>query len=224
MHRIRIHKEGRVIILSLLALLCVLNIVLWWLLDHTNPLLIVNLCISVLAFCYFLYFFRIPKRLITINDPALVISPADGKVVVIEPVEENEFLHEKRLQVSIFMSLISVHANWYPVSGTVKYVCHHKGRHQAAYLPKSSEENEHSSVGILSEGGTLLLMKQIAGALAQRIVTYAKAEKECKINEQLGFIKFGSRVDLFLPLDTELYVKVGDKVVGNETIIAWLNE
>ena len=110
------------------------------------------------------------------------------------------------------------------MKGSVNYVKHHKGRHTAAYLPKSSNENEHSSIGMTSEGGTKILIKQIAGALAQRIVTYAKEGKAVHINEQLGFIKFGSRVDIFLPLDTEIYVKVGDKTTGNETIIARLNE
>ena len=223
MRRLRIHKEGKTILLCLLALLCVLNITLWWQ-SVPKPFVITATVVSIVAFCYFLYFFRSPRRIVSVSDPSLLIAPADGKIVVIEETDENEFLHERRIQVSIFMSLISVHANWYPVKGIVNYVKHHKGRHTAAYLPKSSNENEHSSIGMTSEGGTKILIKQIAGALAQRIVTYAKEDKAVHINEQLGFIKFGSRVDIFLPLDTEIYVKVGDKTTGNETIIARLNE
>lgn len=223
MKRIRIHKEGKTILLALLAILCCINLGIWYQ-AGTRVLVIVSLVISVVAFCYFLYFFREPRRVIEINDDSLVIAPADGKVVVIEETEETEYLHQRCIQVSIFMSLISVHANWYPIRGVVEYVKHHKGRHAAAYLPKSSHENEHSSVAIKSKKGTTIFMKQIAGALAQRIVTYAREGKEVRINEQLGFIKFGSRVDLFLPLGTKLYVKEGDKTTGNETIMARLEE
>jgi phosphatidylserine decarboxylase len=177
-----------------------------------------------LAFSFFLYFFRSPSRVVSIEDSSLVIAPADGTVVVIEPTEENEYFGEKRIQLSIFMSVFSVHANWYPVNGIVKFVKHHSGRHMAAYLPKSSTENERSTIVIESEGKTEILMRQIAGALARRIVTYAHQGKKCFVNEHVGFIKFGSRVDIFLPLDAEIYVNIGEKTVGNETIIARLNE
>ena len=223
MRRLRIHKEGKTILVCLLALLCILNITLWWQFGP-RPGVIVDILVSLLAFCYFLYFFRSPSRIISISDESMVIAPADGKVVVIEETEETEYLHQRMIQVSIFMSLISVHANWYPIRGVVEYVKHHNGRHAAAYLPKSSNENEHTSVVIKSESGTRILVKQIAGALAQRIVTYAKEGKKGNINEQLGFIKFGSRVDLFLPLGSDIYVKVGDKTTGNETILARMNE
>ncbi|MCR4620217.1 MAG: phosphatidylserine decarboxylase family protein [Paludibacteraceae bacterium] len=221
MRRVRIHQEGKIILTCLLVVLCLINIPLWLLLG-SSPVVFVNLIISVVVLCYFVYFFRNPRRIVTIGDPSTLISPADGKIVVIEPTMEDEYFHEKRLQVSIFMSLISVHANWYPLSGIVKYVRHHAGSHSVAYAPKSSKENEHSSIVIESEDGRQILMKQIAGVLAQRIVTYAKEGHPCVINEHLGFIKFGSRVDLFLPLDTELYVKLGEKVRGNETIIGKL--
>jgi phosphatidylserine decarboxylase len=122
------------------------------------------------------------------------------------------------------MSVLNVHANWYPIQGKVLKTAHHNGRHMAAYLPKSSHENERSTVVIESKEGTQILLRQIAGALARRIVTYAHIGKLCHLNEQLGFIKFGSRVDLFFPLDTEIFVEVGDKTTGNETIIARLNE
>jgi len=189
-----------------------------------KPLAVINLCVSVVAFSFFLYFFRNPTRVVAIDDPSLVIAPADGTVVVIEPTEETEYFGEKRLQVSIFMSVFSVHANWYPINGIVKFVKHHSGRHIAAYLPKSSSENERSTVVIESEGKTEILMRQIAGALARRIVTYAHVGRHCHVNEHVGFIKFGSRVDLFLPLDTKIFVEIGEKTVGNETILARLNE
>jgi len=139
-------------------------------------------------------------------------------------VDELEYFGEKRIQVSIFMSVFNVHANWYPVRGKVLKSVHHSGRHMAAFLPKSSTENERSTVVIETPSKTQILVRQIAGALARRIVTYAHAGKECHLNEHLGFIKFGSRVDLYFPMDTEIFVQVGDSTTGNETIIARLNE
>ena len=135
---------------------------------------------------------------------------------------ENEYLHEKRIQVSIFMTIFNVHANWFPVNGTVTHVSHQNGRFMAAYLPKSSTENERSTVVIKAENGQDILMRQIAGAMARRIVTYAEPGDECHIDEHMGFIKFGSRVDVFLPLDAEILVKLDDKTVGNMTQIARL--
>jgi phosphatidylserine decarboxylase len=154
----------------------------------------------------------------------LVVAPADGTIVVVEVTDELEYFGDKRIQVSIFMSIFNVHANWFPIRGTVLKSVHHSGRHIAAFLPKSSHENERSTVVIESDGKTQILVRQIAGALARRIVTYAHAGKKCHLNEHIGFIKFGSRVDLFLPLDTEIFVQVGDSTTGNETIIARLNE
>ena len=135
---------------------------------------------------------------------------------------ENEYLHEKRIQVSIFMTIFNVHANWFPVNGTVTHVSHQNGRFMAAYLPKSSTENERSTVVIKAENGQDILMRQIAGAMERRIVTYAEPGDECHIDEHMGFIKFGSRVDVFLPLDAEILVKLDDKTVGNMTQIARL--
>ena len=218
----RIHREGRGIIVTLTFLIFAINVPIY--LYVSNWIFAITLLLSAALLVFVTYFFRNPMRILEVSDPNLLIAPADGRVVVTEPTTENEYFHDRRLQVSIFMSPFNVHANWYPVKGIVNYVKHHKGRHTAAYLPKSSNENEHSSIGMTSEGGTKILIKQIAGALAQRIVTYAKEGKAVHINEQLGFIKFGSRVDIFLPLDTEIYVKVGDKTTGNETIIARLNE
>ncbi len=180
--------------------------------------------VSAAVLCFFAYFFRNPTRRVKIDDNGLVVAPADGKIVVVEPTDELEHFGDKRIQVSIFMSVFSVHANWYPIQGKVIKSIHHSGRHMAAYLPKSSHENERSTVVLESENGTQILLRQIAGALARRIVTYARPGKSCHLNEHLGFIKFGSRVDLFFPLDTEIFVQVGEKTKGNETIIARLNE
>ncbi|MDR1698826.1 MAG: phosphatidylserine decarboxylase family protein [Prevotellaceae bacterium] len=223
MKKVKIHKEGRSIIIVLLLLLCAFNGLVYMQLPG-SPVVLVNICLSVVAFSFFLYFFRNPSREIEIDDSSLVIAPADGTVVVIEPTDENEYFGDRRLQISIFMSVFSVHANWYPINGIVKFVKHHAGRHMAAYLPKSSTDNERSTVVIESEGKTEILMRQIAGALARRIVTYAHAGKHCHVNEHLGFIKFGSRVDLFLPLDSEVYVTIGEKTTGNETVLARLPE
>jgi phosphatidylserine decarboxylase len=185
---------------------------------------IINIIISALLHFFFAYFFRNPPRKVYIDDPSLVVAPADGTVVVVEPTDELEYFGDKRIQVSIFMSVFNVHANWYPIKGTVVKSIHHSGRHMAAFLPKSSTENERSTVILESEGKTQILVRQIAGALARRIVTYAHSGKKCHLNEHLGFIKFGSRVDLYFPLDTEIFVQVGESTTGNETVIARLNE
>jgi len=222
MRYIKIHKEGRQILLSLLFILFVLNLFIY-LRFPTFPLAITTV-LSATILLFFSYFFRNPSRRIKIDDAGLVVAPADGTVVVIEPTDELEYFGDRRIQVSIFMSVLNVHANWYPIQGKVLKTAHHNGRHMAAYLPKSSHENERSTVVIESKEGTQILLRQIAGALARRIVTYAHIGKLCHLNEQLGFIKFGSRVDLFFPLDTEIFVEVGDKTTGNETIIARLNE
>lgn len=222
MKYIKIHKEGRLIILGALFVLFVLNMIVY--MQFPKPILAINLSISAILMLFFLFFFRNPRRLVEIDDPSLIVAPADGTVVVIEPVDEPEYFGEKRIQVSIFMSVFNVHANWYPVSGTVLKTNHHKGRHMAAYLPKSSSENERSTVVIETPGKTQILVRQIAGALARRIVTYAHPGVSCHLNEHLGFIKFGSRVDVFLPLDAEIFVTLGESTTGNETIIARLNE
>lgn len=222
MKYIKIHKEGRLIIVSLLFILFVLNLFIY--LRFPTFSLAITTVLSAAILIFFGYFFRNPTRIVEIDDPGLVVAPADGTIVVVEETEEHEYFGDKRIQVSIFMSVFNVHANWYPVAGNVLKAVHHNGRHMAAYLPKSSHENERSTVVIETESKTQILLRQIAGALARRIVTYAHAGKTCHLNEHLGFIKFGSRVDLFLPLDTEIFVQVGDKTTGNETIIARLNE
>ena len=223
MRYVRIHKEGRFILGSLALILLFLNLYIY---THFpfGILPILNIIISALLLFFFAYFFRNPPRKVYIDDASLIVAPADGTIVVVEPTDELEYFDDKRIQVSIFMSVFNVHANWYPVKGTVIKSVHHSGRHIAAFLPKSSHENERSTVVIESEGGTKILVRQIAGALARRIVTYAHPGKKCHLNEHLGFIKFGSRVDLYFPLDTEIFVQVGESTTGNETIIARLNE
>jgi len=223
MRYVRIHKEGRFILASLALILLLVNLYVY---KHFpfGILPILNIVISALLLFFFAYFFRNPPRKVYIDDPSLVVAPADGTVVVVEPTDELEYFGDRRIQVSIFMSVFNVHANWYPIKGTVIKSVHHNGRHMAAFLPKSSHENERSTVVLESEGKTQILVRQIAGALARRIVTYAHPGKKCHLNEHLGFIKFGSRVDLFFPMGTEIFVTVGESTTGNETIIARLTE
>lgn len=216
---ITIHKEGRKILLWLLFILAFLNLSIWILAGHIA--FVVLMTISIVFFIFFTNFFRSPKRLVSAG-PLDIVAPADGKVVVIEKTFENGLLHEERIQLSIFMSIFNVHANWYPIEGKVIHYSHQSGNFMAAYLPKSSIENERSTVVIrASVNQKTLLIRQIAGALARRIVTYAYTDKNIHLNEHLGFIKFGSRVDIFFPLDSvEILVKPGDKTIGNKTIIA----
>lgn len=222
MKYIKIHKEGRFIIVGAFFLLYVLNTIIY--IQFPKPILAINLFISTALMLFVMFFFRNPSRVVQIDDPSLILAPADGTVVVIEPVEEPEYFGDKRIQISIFMSLFNVHANWFPVEGTVVKTAYHKGRHLAAYLPKSSTGNERSTVVIETPAKTQVLVRQIAGVLARRIVTYAREGRSCHLNEHIGFIKFGSRVDIFLPLDAEIFVTLGEATSGNETIIARLNE
>jgi len=217
----RIHKEGKSILLKILLLLLAVNAAIFLWKPH---LCLYTLVVSIFIFLFFLNFFRSPNRHNKGDDPNLVYAPADGEVVVIEPTEETEYLNEKRMQVSIFMSVFNVHANWYPTAGKVLYYAHHNGDFKVAYFPKSSIQNERSTVVIETETAskTKILLRQIAGALARRIVTYAYEGKECHFNDHLGFIKFGSRVDLFLPMDAEILVNLKQRTMGNKTIIARL--
>ena len=216
----KIHKEGRSFLLMLFLALIVINGLIY-LIFNAVILTTVTIIVSLGFFLFFTYFFRISERT-HIADDNYIVAPADGKIVVIEPTEENGLLHEKRIQVSIFMSPFNMHANWYPIAGKILHSSHQKGRYMAAYLPKSSTENERSTVLIEAPNKQTVLVRQVAGALARRIVTYAKEGMECHRNEQMGFIKFGSRVDLYLPLDAEVLVDIDDETVGNETIIAKL--
>ena len=223
MKRPRIHREGRNPIIGLVLLLFIVNVIVYMSVS-SHWALGVSLTITSILLVFVTYFFRNPVRVLEIDDPNFVIAPADGRVVVIEPTEENEYFHEKRLQVSIFMSPFNVHANWYPIEGTILVSSHQKGRHKGAWLPKSSTENERSLIVIETPSKIQIAVRQVAGAMARRIVTYAKVGKQCHRNTHLGFIKLGSRVDMYLPLNTEMFVDVGDSVRGNETIIARLQD
>ncbi|MDR2969359.1 MAG: phosphatidylserine decarboxylase family protein [Tannerellaceae bacterium] len=214
-----VHKEGTGLLLSVFTVLFAVNMTLYYTMGGRG-LFYAVLSVSVVVFLLMLNFFRSPYRRFPFDFEGMIVAPADGTVVVIEEVEENEILHEKRIQVSIFMSVFNVHANWFPVNGKVKHVSHNNGRFMAAYLPKSSTENERSAVVITTSCGADILVRQIAGALARRIVTYARVGDECSVDEHLGFIKFGSRVDLYLPLDAEILVDMDQKVTGNQTVIA----
>ena len=217
----RIHREGRNIIVTLTFLIFAINVPMYMFMSHWT--FAITLLLSATLLVFVTYFFRNPVRVLEVDDPNFLVSPADGRIVVVEPTEENEYFHEKRMQVSIFMSPFNVHANWYPIEGTVLVSEHQNGSHKGAWLPKSSTENERSLVVIETPNKVQIAVRQIAGAMARRIVTYAKAGKSSHRNEHLGFIKFGSRVDLYLPLDTDIFVAVGEHVKGNETIIGRLN-
>ena len=217
----KVHKEGKNLLFFTFITLLLLN---WILFRVTNQSLLFYfiLLLSLGIFFLLLNFFRCPARFFSNQQQGTVVAPADGTVVVIEEVMENEYLHEKRMQVSIFMSIFNAHVNWVPCDGTVIHSSHQDGRFWAAYLPKSSLENERSNIIIEQANGVQILVRQIAGAIAQRIATYIKTDQECRINQQMGFIKFGSRVDLFLPLNAKVEVKMGERVKGNETVIAQL--
>ena len=225
--KIRIHREGtsELIYAALIALaVCTAA---YFALEAISPLarhvvmpFVAGIC-AVLWFCV-LNFYRCPIRYFNGDTERTVVAPADGKIVVIEETEENEYFHDKRLMISIFMSPLNVHANWFPVDGRVKFVHHQNGNYHKAWLPKASEENEHADVMITTPEGEDILVRQIAGAMARRIVTYAKPEEECYIDQHLGFIKLGSRVDVFLPLTAKVCVTMDQPTTGDQTVIAKL--
>jgi phosphatidylserine decarboxylase precursor-related protein len=189
-----------------------------------KPVSIGIIVISVLLYALVLNFFRLPRRHFKgARDGRDVVSSVDGTVVALEEVYEDEYLHRDVIQLSVFMTVFNVHANWVPVKGEVTYYKHHSGRFLAANLPKSSSDNERSTIVIRSETGEEILVRQIAGAVARRIVTYVEQGETVDINDFIGFIKFGSRVDIFLPLDTQIMVKLGDRTWGGETLVARLN-
>lgn len=216
-----IHKEGLDIVFGLLALLLAINIPLYLLMSSKVVPCIV-IAISLVLFLLVVNFFRAPRRHFHGDKEHAVVSSVDGKVVALEEVDEEEYLHKRVLQISVFMTILDVHANWVPVKGKVKMVKHHSGRFMGAYLPKSSTENERSTIVIETPSGEEILVRQIAGAMARRIVTYVEPGDVVDQQQYMGFIKFGSRVDIYLPLDTEVFVKLGDKTVGGVTEIARL--
>lgn len=217
----KVHHEGRDVLLIYFVILALLNGALFYFF-HTTFLQYIVLAVSVVLFGISVNFYRCPNRKFEGDTTGAVVASADGKIVAIEEVYESEYFKDKRIQVSIFMSPFNVHANWFPVNGKVLLSKHHNGRFKAAYLPKSSTENERSTVVMETDCGKQVLLRQIAGALARRIVTYASEGDIAHIDEHLGFIKLGSRVDIFLPLGTEILVKMDEKVTGNQTLIARL--
>lgn len=215
-----IDKEGYNIIRNTLLILISLSAACFIFL----PLWIASSLAAIMAafLMFIIRFFRSPERK-HLTNPDFVYAPADGTVVVSERVTEDEFLGENRIQVSIFMSIWNVHANWFPVGGKIEYFRHHNGEFMVAWHPKSSTENERTTTVVTTDKGQKIMFRQIAGLLAKRIVSYAVEGVKVEQNSRCGFIKFGSRVDLFLPLDTEIKVKLGDKVIGSQTVIAVLN-
>lgn len=214
-----IHKEGYPTIAWTAIIVGIINLLSFYFISFDQPL--VSALISVVTvglLIFIISFFRIPRRTLTINEN-VIIAPADGKVVAIEEVQADEYFTDRRIQVSIFMSPLNVHVNRNPVTGDVVYSQYHKGKYLVAWHPKSSTENERHTV-VYRKNGKEVLTKQIAGALAKRIVNYLSAGQSVKQTEEMGFIKFGSRVDLLLPLDAKIKVKIGDKPQGGVTVVA----
>lgn len=212
-----IHKAGYKLLLKILVIGILLNLAVFFFVNNTviaNTILIA----SIIIYLFIVNFFRFPNRII-IRDDNTILAPADGKIVVIEETEEPEYFKDRRIQVSIFMNIFNVHINWFPVNGIIRYFKYHKGNFAAAYLPKSSTENERTTIVIECNNGKTILMRQIAGAMAKRIVSYAPVGGKAHQDQHAGFIKFGSRVDLFLPLDTKIEVKLGQKTTGSQTVI-----
>ncbi|MEF9986029.1 MAG: phosphatidylserine decarboxylase family protein [Bacteroidales bacterium] len=214
----KIHKEGYSILATTFIIVASIilsaYIFLGW--EQTTKIITV---FGVLFFAFITRFFRTPKR-VSVIDKDLVIAPCDGKVVIVQEVLENEYLKTKCIQVSVFMSVFNVHVNYYPIGGKILYFKHHHGNYIIASHPKASEKNERTSIVIETAGNHKILFRQIAGYIARRIVCYAIVGERANQCSQVGFIKFGSRMDVFLPLDTNIMVKVGDKVTACETIIA----
>ena len=214
----RIHPEGYIIILVAFLLLAGISLIIRYFWPHQWLTILVGTA-SFIFFFLIVWFFRNPDRTL-IPDDQKIFAPADGTIVVIEEVDENEYFHDRRMQVSIFMSPLNVHVNRYPVSGQVIYTKYHPGKYFVAWHPKSSLLNERSTIVIKTANGQEILVRQIAGAVARRIVTYPKAGDQAVQGTDLGFIRFGSRVDLFLPLDAKINVELEQVSIGNQTVIA----
>lgn len=217
----RIHKEGINILLIAAIVVVIINLVSYYLLSDIALLYGAIFLFSLLVYILILNFFRNPLRKPFVEE-GKVISPADGKVVVIEEVEENEYFKDKRLMISVFMSIYDVHINWFPVGGKVKYVKYHPGKFLVAWNPKSSTDNERTSIVVENSNGKEVLFRQIAGLVARRIIYNVKEDDVAKQSAEMGFIRFGSRLDVFLPLGTEVNVKLNQKVVGSQTPLATL--
>lgn len=217
----KLHKEGYTIMAVTAIILILINLGIQYLLPEGYWIPRIVLVISIFVFLLIVQFFRVPSRVVHKSDTQIV-APCDGKVVVIEEVVETEYFKGPRRQISIFMSPINVHINWNPVSGVIQYFKYHKGLYLVAWHPKSSTDNERTTVVIRTVEGVDILFRQIAGAAARRIRWYVKEGDKVEQSTEMGFIKFGSRVDIFLPLDAEIKVNLQDKTVGSITILAEL--
>lgn len=217
----KIHKEGKSPLINIFITLLLINAATFYFFYDTLFATVV-LVVSLILFALSMNFYRSPEREYKGDLHGLVNSPTDGKIVAIEKVHEKKFFNEERIQVSIFMSFFNAHSNWIPVSGKITHMSHVEGNFHVAYLPKSSSENEHSNIIIETPQHGTILTKQIAGAVARRIVTYVKEGEEVHIGSPLGFIKLGSRMDVYLPIDCELMVNIGDEVRANNTFLARL--
>ncbi len=220
LRKIRLHHEGTHTLIYSFIGLAILNTFIYFLFPQKVFIAIAIVCAIIYALL--VNFFQCPIRRFNEDTTGVIVAPADGHIVVIEEVDEYEYFNDRRLMISIFMSVTNVHANWFPCDGIVTKVSHQNGRFKAAWLPKASTENERSMVVIKTPEGIEVMARQIAGAMARRIVTYAKEGEECFIDEHMGFIKLGSRVDVYLPLGTEVNVTMGQRTTGNQTIIAKL--
>lgn len=217
-----LHKEGTKILIITSILTLALSYAFYTFLFPISWILFAILEAALLIFVTLIFrFFRVPKR-VQLSEDGIIYCPADGKVVVIEETDENEHLKDRRIQVSVFMSPLNVHVNYYPCDGEVTYTKYHPGKFLVAWHPKSSTENERSTVAFKTKSGVEVLMRQIAGAVARRIITYSKVGEKFASGDQFGFIKFGSRVDMFLPLDAEILVDIDQVVTGSQTPLARL--
>lgn len=215
----KIHREGTSILILLFIVLAALNVPIWLFMPpYIIPAVMSG--VSLVVYLFVFNFFRCPKRHYRGKRRDHVISSVDGRIVAVERVYEKEWLRSEAVMVSVFMSPLNVHANWFPVDGRVDYVAHHSGRFLSAYLPKASTDNERSTIGITMNNGRRIVVRQIAGAMARRIVTYAYPGEEADIDDHLGFIKFGSRVDIYLPTDADVLLRIGDVTRGGITPLA----
>ncbi len=217
----KINREGHIIIVSSLSIFTVVSTLLYYLVARCEWCWWLTSIVTLLAviWLFVIFFFREPSREL-LSDDSLIYAPCDGRVVVTELVHEKEFLDEEMMQISIFMSVANVHINWLPVSGVVDYFKHHQGRYLLAWNPKSSKLNEHTTTVIRCTTGQLVLLRQVAGYVARRIVTYVDKGDSVEQNQKLGFIKFGSRIDILIPKSSEVMVNLGDRVVGAKSVIA----
>lgn len=216
----KIHKAGSQIILLIGLFLILLTLFVNHFYDEKNIYHYIFYGSEIIFYFFTIRFFRVPERIIT-KDENTIFCAADGKVVVIKEVYEDEYFNDKRLQVSVFMSPLNVHVNWHPIKGELVYMKHHRGKHYPAFLPKSSKDNEHASTVVKHENGEEILIRQIAGSMARRIVTHKKSDRQVDQFEELGIIKFGSRVDLFLPLSVKINVALRQNVKAGNNIIAY---